>query len=107
MGSVNGDMNVYAHMTGDFNHIMNFNLEGNSSIDNLKVTDDKGEAGADHPPHLGRIEKMSLADNQIWLGKVVAEDAHSQLLLDKKGGNNFTYFSSVPQAPKENRCSPV
>ena len=101
VGSVNGDMNVYAHMTGDFNHIMNFNLEGNSSIDNLKVTDDKGRLVLTTRHTSAELKKMSLADNQIWLGKVVAEDAHSQLLLDKKGGNNFTYFSSVPQAPQK------
>lgn len=98
VGSVSGLLDVDATMKGDFNHIMNFTLSGNSSLRNVKVTDDRGRLVMSAKRTSAELVRLNLTDNEIHLGTIDGEGIASQFLIDKNGNDNISYFVASPQA---------
>lgn len=107
VGKVQGLLDTKATMKGDFNHIMNFTLSGNSTLRNVLVTDDKGRLILSANQTSAELVRLNLSDNEIHLGLIDGEGIASQFLIDKDGLDNISYFSSSPEAAarKERRDS--
>lgn len=103
VGSVAGALNVDAHMCGDFNHIMNFDLDGNSSISGLKVTDDKNRLVLSADYTSAELKSLNLNKRLIHLGLVGGRGLKTQFLIDRQGENNFSYFATTPQESLQNK----
>ena len=98
VGQVHGLLDVDAEMSGDFNHIMNFDLKGNSTVRNAVVTDDRGQMVMRARKTQAELKRLNLTEKVLHLGNVTGEGIASQFVIDKSGDNNFAYFSSSPQA---------
>lgn len=98
VGKVNGILDTKATMKGDFNHIMQFTLSGNSTLRKVLVTDDKGRLVLSANKTSAELVRLCLADNEIHLGVIDGEGIASQFLIDKEGNNNISYFSTSPEA---------
>lgn len=98
VGKVSGLLDTKATMKGNFNHIMQFVLSGNSALRNVLVTDDKDRLVLSAKRTSAELVRLCLADNEIHLGVIDGEGIASQFLIDKEGNDNITYFSTSPEA---------
>ena len=94
VGKLEGSLFTDMHMVGDFNHIMDFDLSGVSSISNLLVTDDKNELVFSAEKTSAELKNLNLNKNEIHLGNVSGRNMKSQFVMLPNGSNNFTYFTT-------------
>lgn len=103
VGSLTGKLDVDAHMVGDFEHIMNFDLSGSSSLNNLCVRDDKNRLVFSAEKTTAVLKNLNLSKNEIHLGLIDGKNMKTQFVMDKNGENNFTYFTTMSEDAIKNK----